>query len=273
MGVFRIQLFHLEMAKCASDALAALPDVNKDDDRGFLGQLLTLVGVNGRFSNLKKKIVNNYEWHAQFLKEYQSGLVSQMFDTYIKQKGIDVASVKSRPEVENLLESMLLAFGCNWIWDPSFTDPMADVQCDLFQVSRDQVIRLLHTLAFSQCEHENDFLGLRALRRTAIVTFRSKSSRSKYALYLLLDLVVELSASKRSQARMDIHCCVNASGMRGGYMFRYMLCYNTHSEKPSSHLFPQGYVQTVLALLGNEELSLNIIVRVKSWGCSYFAIL
>ena len=42
MGVFRIQLFHLEMAKCASDALAALPDVNKDDDRGFLGQLLQL---------------------------------------------------------------------------------------------------------------------------------------------------------------------------------------------------------------------------------------
>ena len=184
MGIFRVQLFHLEMAKCAGDILAALPDINKNDDRGFLGHLLTLVGVDGRFSNLKKKIVNNYEWHAQFHKEYQSGLVSQMFDTYIKQKGIDVTSVKSRTEVENLLESMLLHFGCNWYWDPSFEDPMADIQCDLFKVSRDQVIRLLHSLAFSQCEHQNDFLGLRALRRTAIVMFRSKSSRSKYALYL-----------------------------------------------------------------------------------------
>ena len=40
-------------------------------------------------------------------------------------------------------------------------------------------------------------------------------------LCLLLDLVIELSASKRSQARMDIHCCVNVSGVRGGFIFRY----------------------------------------------------
>ena len=59
MGLFRVQLFHLEMAKCAADILAAAPDINKNDDRGFLGNLLTLVGVDGRFSNLKKKIVNS----------------------------------------------------------------------------------------------------------------------------------------------------------------------------------------------------------------------
>ena len=61
--------------------MSAMPDINKDDDRGFLSQLLTIVGVKERFSNLKKKIVKNYEWHAQFLKEYQSGLASNMFDT------------------------------------------------------------------------------------------------------------------------------------------------------------------------------------------------
>ena len=220
IGLFRVQLFHLEMAKCAADILAAVPDVNKDDDKGFLPQLLTLLGINDRFSNLKKKIVNNYEWHAQFLKEYQSGLVSNMFDNYIKQKGTDVTLIKSRTEVENLLEEMLLHFGCTWYWDPNKVDPMADVQCDLFNVSRDQVTRLLHTLAFSQCEHENDFLGLRALRRIAVVTSRSKSSKSKYALYLLLDLVIELSSSERSQARMNLLCCVNASGVKGCFMFR-----------------------------------------------------
>ena len=220
LGIFRAQLFHLEMSKCASDILAAMPDINKDDDRGFLGQLLTLVGVKERFSNLKKKIVTNYEWHAQFLKEYQSGLVSNMFETYIKQEGIDVAGVKSRTEVENLLESMLLAFGCNWVYDTSFVDPMAHVDCDLFNVSRDQVTRLLHSLAFSQCEHENDALGLRALRRIAIVTSRSKSSKSKYALYLLLDLVTEMASSERSRARMDMLCCINTSGVKGGFIFR-----------------------------------------------------
>ena len=72
MGIFCVQLFHLEMSKCASDILAAIPNINNDDDRGFLGHLLTLVGVNGRFSNLKKKIVKNYEWHSQFLKEIWS---------------------------------------------------------------------------------------------------------------------------------------------------------------------------------------------------------
>ena len=208
------------MSKCAGDILAAMPDINKDDDRGFLGQLLTIVGVKERFSNKKKKIVNNFEWHAQFLKEYQSGLASNMFDTYIKQEGTDVTLVKSRTEVESLLESMLLHYGCNWIYDTTFVDPMAHVDCDLFNVSRDQVTRLLHSLAFSQCEHENDSLGLRALRRIAIITSRSKSSRSRYALYLLLDLVTEMASSERSRARMDMLCCVNASGVKGGFIFR-----------------------------------------------------
>ena len=208
------------MAKCAADILAALPNVNQDEDRGSLGFLLTLLGINGRFTNQKKKIVNNYEWHAQFLKEYQLGLVKNMFTTYISKKNIAVGLVRTRIEVEKLLEEMLLHFGCLWYWDPTYSDPMAEVKCDLFQVSRDQTVRLLHTLALAQCEHQNDAVGLRALRRLAIVAFRSKSSKSKYALYLLLDLAIELSASERSRARMDYHCTVNPSGVKGGYLFR-----------------------------------------------------
>ena len=220
MGIFCVQLFHLEMSKCASDILAAIPNINNDDNRGFLGHLLTLVGVNGRFSNLKKKIVKNYEWHSQFLKEYQSALVNNMFDNYIRQTSTDVSLVKSRVEVEELLEAMLLKFGCNWYWAPDLHDPMASIHCDLFQVSRDQVVRLLHSLASAQCEHENDYLGLRALTRIAIVTSRSKSSRSKYALYLTLHLVKYLSSSERSQERINQLCCVNASGVKGGFLFR-----------------------------------------------------
>ena len=177
-------------------------------------------------SGLNSKLVGFYQANdslftpAQFLKEYQLGLAKNMFETYIAKKKINVALVRTRTEVEKLLEDMLLHFGCLWYWDPEYSDPMADVECDLFQVSRDQVVRLLHTLALAQCEHQNDAVGLRALRRLAIVTFRSKSSKSKYGLYLLLDLAIELSASERSRARMDYHCTVNPSGVKGGYLFR-----------------------------------------------------
>ena len=172
------------------------------------------------------------------------GLVDSMFETYIQDRGIEVALVKSRRDVEKLLESMLEHYGCNWIWDPNYVDPMSEVECDLFQVSRDQVIRLLHSLAFSQCEHENDAVGLRALRRISIVTFRSKSSKSKYALYLLLDLVIELSASERSKARMDYLCCVNPSGVKGGYLFRLDIWFirSEYLSRICQYLFQDFYV-------------------------------
>ena len=41
-------------------------------------------------------------------------------------------------------------------------------------------------------------------------------------VHLLIDLVIELGSSERTRARMDNTVCVNVSGVRGGYMFRYI---------------------------------------------------
>ena len=84
------------------------------------------------------------------------------------------------------------------------------------------MVRFLWNLAYEACSKENDSLGLRALRRVVIPLFRNKSKAavSKYALYTTIDLVVDLSASKRSQVRMDQLATVNPSGTLGGGMAR-----------------------------------------------------
>ena len=51
LGIFRLQLFHLVMAKTAMDVKAAMPDVNKVEDRGSLGHAAALLGIRGWFCN------------------------------------------------------------------------------------------------------------------------------------------------------------------------------------------------------------------------------
>ena len=128
-----------------------------------------------------------------------------MFLNYVKSEGIRVAEIRTREEIDRVLKGMMTKYGVQWFWDPTFIDPLADRKCDLMLASRDQVIRLLWDLAFEACEKENDSKGLRALRRVVVPHFRNKSkaATSKYALYTLIDLVIELSASERSRRRMD----------------------------------------------------------------------
>ena len=141
--------------------------------------------------NNKKQIVrdDNYERHAQHLRAFQQALLINMFHNHIKITGVDPSSVKSRLEVQDFLTSMMMDFGAIWYWDVEAVDPMADRECQLFKTSRDQVIRLALDLAFRQAEHQNDAMALRALRRIMAVIFCANSTKSKYALYTLLDLV------------------------------------------------------------------------------------
>ena len=145
-----------------------------------------------------------------------------MFDNYVKCMGIDLATVRRRAEVERLLLDMLHHFGAVWYWDPEYQDPMKDRTCDLFMMARDQTIRLILDLCFRQCERENDAMGLRILRRIMIPYFRNKAreATSSYARNTVMDLVVELSSSERSRARLDNLVCINLTGTRGGYLFR-----------------------------------------------------
>ena len=75
-------------------------------------------------------------------------------------------------------------------------------------------------------EGEQDALGLRTLK-TAMVTYflNRKQDRqdSKYAIALLLDLVMELSASERTRTRMENTACINTSGKAGDGKHRDMV--------------------------------------------------
>ena len=196
IGAFRIQLFHLTMAKCAMDTRAAMPDQNMFEEAGSLAHSAAHMGILGWFSNVKKSIVRcgNFERHAQHLEAFQQALLHNLFQNYLKICTVDVGKVRTRTEIERLLSDMFDHFGIKWWWDPETPDPMVDVECKLFRASKDQVVRLILDLAFKQAQKENDALALRALRRVMIIAFRSSTSRSKYALYTLLDLVSNLNA-------------------------------------------------------------------------------
>ena len=219
LGLCRIQLFHLVMSMRAQDLLVAMPDPNNIDDRGSMGHSSAVMGTNKWLSNKKKKIVANFEPHHQHLKCHQGGLALNMWDNFVKSHGINVSQLKTTDAVITVLNNMLEHYGARYWWDPAFTDPKSEMD-NLFLYSRDQVIRLVLNLTFSQAQHENDAKALRALRRTCVAFFLNHSSKSKYALHTLIDLVVELSASERTRDRMDNLVCVNISGVKGGYMFR-----------------------------------------------------
>ena len=191
LGIFRLQLFHLVMSKTSIDIRAAMPNVNMVEDPGTLAHAAALLGILGWFCNNKNQIVrdDNYERHAQHLRAFQQPLLVNMFQHHLKSSGVDPSTVRSRLEVEELLTTMLTSFGAFWFWDPDAVDPMADRHCDLFKSSRDQVVRFALDLAFRQAQHQNDAVALRALRRVMAVVFCANTTKSKYALYTLFDLV------------------------------------------------------------------------------------
>ena len=121
-------------------------------DKGSLAHLVALAGISGRFSNIKKKIVRcgNYEFHHQHHQAAQLALLSNMYANYVKIQGVDEAEVKTVTQARDLMVAMLRFFGALWYWDPDYKDPMAQRHCDLFKYSRDQVIRLVIDLCFSQ---------------------------------------------------------------------------------------------------------------------------
>ena len=193
------------------------------EDRGSLLNVMTRLGAHW-FTTDPKQIVKcgNYERIKQHHQAYQVAALVNLFSNYIKAKGTNVALVRNKVEINNLLKDMFQVYGLNWFWEPGFVDPLGDRKCDLLMMTRDQVIRLLWDLAFEECERENDSRGLRALRRVSIPFFRNKSkaATSKYSLYTMIDLITELSASERTRERMNIYATVNPSGTRGGGMHR-----------------------------------------------------
>ena len=213
------------MAKTCLDIKAGMPNSEEVEDRGSLGNGMGLV-AGSWFSTEKKDIVKvgMYERTKQHHQAWQLPCLYNMYQNFVKSESLVEATVRTQADIERVLSNMFLKYGVQWYWDPSFVDPLADHHCDLFKTARDQVIRLVLTLAFQSCEKENDALGLRALRRVFIPMFRNQSvqATSKYGRYLICDMVHETAASERSKKRMDNLSTVNPSGTKGGGMARYV---------------------------------------------------
>ena len=243
------------MAKTAQDIKTAMPSEQEVEDKGTLANVSAANGFNSWFSNKKPKIVRCgfYEKHHQHLKAWQTPQMLNMFDNYVKLFEIDLTKLRRRADVVQLILDMLYHFGCLWYWDPEYEDPMKERACDLFKMARDSTIRLILDMSFRQCERENDAVGLRILRRIMIPYFRNKSKEatSAYARNLVMDMVVELSSSERSRARMDNLVCVNLSGTRGGYLFRDKV--GLPQEKCLKVQVNEMYVQQVKKHLGRQH--------------------
>ena len=82
--------------------------------------------------------------------------------------------------------------------------------------------RYLLSLAFDMCEAEGDADGWKTVRRAMVSYYMAHNllkQDQKYAMFSLFDLIVELSASQRTQARMKLYMVINVSGTKGGGLF------------------------------------------------------
>ena len=211
------------MAKESLDVNAGMPNIEDVEDRASLGNAMGMV-AGSWFSNQKQDIVRvgMYERTKQHHQAWQLACLNNLFENYCRSKSIIEAAVRTQAGIEKLMRDMFDEYGIHFFWDPDRVDPLADHPCDLLRHCRDQVIRLLLTLALERCEKENDALGLRALRRIFIPMFRNQSvsAKSKYGRYLICDMVHEAAASERTRMRMDLLVTTNPSGTKGGGMAR-----------------------------------------------------
>ena len=135
-----------------------MPNSSDVEDKGTLGHSAAATGFDSWFKTLKKHIVRCgfYEKHHQHLKCHQTCLLLNMFDNFVSSTDVDLSGVRTEAGVRSLILDMLRFYGALWYWDPSYQDPMAERQCDLFKISRDQVqgwkfISLTQNLGFTIC--------------------------------------------------------------------------------------------------------------------------
>ena len=87
--------------------------------------------------------------------------------------------------------------------------------------------RFLVCLSLDMVEAEGDAEGWMTVRRLMVSYFLAHNLNKqdqKYAMFTMFDLVVEQSASPRTQARMKYYMSINVSGTRGGGLFMDKWC-------------------------------------------------
>ena len=111
-----------------------------------------------------------------------------------------------------------------YFFDENSSKP--EVFDDLLEYVKDVCGRTVLSLVFDKMEEEADSFGLHALRIAMVPYFlaRKEKQDSKYAAFLLTDLVMEVSASPRTRERMNQLVCVNPSGKPGQAIARDKRC-------------------------------------------------
>ena len=103
------------MAKTSMDILSAMPRSDEVEDSGSLANAQSLLG-NDWFSNQAKVIkrCGNYERHKQHLRAHSMALLGNMLSNFLQSESIDVTTVRSQSQVEELLSTMMEKYGVHW---------------------------------------------------------------------------------------------------------------------------------------------------------------
>ena len=222
LKIFRLGTFHLWMNKIIQDVTAGMKSEVNVEDILSLGYFKTILGLN-HITNKPEVIKRdgNFEHHAQFCDEVGKELLIEGFKTFVDQRG-DVASEKTEDAAVHLVLEFLDVMDIKYFYDPDNNEEK-DIHDDIMSSCKDNAGRTVISLALHSVEHEGDGLGLRALRTVLIPYMLNRKAEvqdSKYAPRLLINKIMFLQASERTQTRIDTMACCNPSGKPGHSMAR-----------------------------------------------------
>ena len=224
--VFLLALFHTKMSKVFMDYKACMIDEDNVDDiltLAWFKSWLNLKNITNQESKIKKP--GSFEVHDQYITELGLQFLVNAFENFLEANG-DTLEITNETEAEQLILDFLEQSGIKYYFEPENVEEK-DRFDDLLSYCQDLCSRTVLSIVSDKLEEECDAEGLRGFRISMILYFLNRKQDvqdSKYAYSLLLDLVMELSASERTRQRMDNLVCVNVKGKPGEGIHRDKKC-------------------------------------------------
>ena len=222
---FRPELFHMKLNKVTQDfAFTMRKDINSSDklSLGWFNGYLQMSNVTSEAGKIKKP--GFFELHDNFYMAVGEEYLMSGFKTYLKDFNISGIS-QDFIGCQDFILGFLKKANIDLYFESESSDQTESFD-DLLDYVQDVCGRTILSLVFDKMEEEADSLGLHALRIVLIPYFlaRKEKQDSKYAAGLLVDLVMELSASPRTRERMNSLVCVNPNGKPGQSIARDKRC-------------------------------------------------
>ena len=208
------------------DYRACMPDENSIVDKLTLAWFKAWLGGFDKISNSESKIKKSgdFELPSQFITELGVQFLVNAFQNYIDQHS-DSLHITTKVDAENLILDFLDVSDIKYVFDIDNAEEKLKFD-DLLSYCRDLCSRSVMNLVLDKMEGEKDAKGLRALKTAMISYFLNRKQNrqdSKYAIALFFDIVLEQSASERTQTRMQNTVCINTSGKPGDGKHRDMV--------------------------------------------------